>query len=59
MISICTMIYLQEGQTAVHLAAASGHVEVLDKLLLYGVEVHDRDSVSAETMTFHNYDTSL
>jgi len=36
---------VQAGQTAVHITALFGHEEVLKKLLLFGVEIDDRDSV--------------
>ena len=39
-------VLLQDGRTALHLAALNGHHEALRKLLLYGVEIDDRDIVS-------------
>ena len=44
-ISTC-IFHKQEGQTAVHVAAASGKVDVLKKFLLAGIEVDDRDTVT-------------
>lgn len=41
----CNWFSVQNGETAVHLAAKNGHAEVLKRLLLCGVEVDDRDVV--------------
>lgn len=38
---------LQEKNTAMHLAAKCGHTEVLQKLVETGVDVDDRNIVSA------------
>ena len=40
------MLFSQNGQTAVHVASINGHEDVLKQLLLFGVEVDDRDNVS-------------
>ena len=39
------LVGVQEGRTAVHLAAMNGHHDTLKALLLFGVEVNDRDTV--------------
>jgi ankyrin repeat protein len=50
MCSLSSLLCLkQAGQTPIHLAAAGGHVDVLKKLLLVGVEVNDKDNVNNET----------
>ena len=38
--------FLQDGKTALHLAAEAGKSEVIRKLLNLGVEVSDRDAVN-------------
>ena len=38
-------IFIQDGKTALHLAAEAGKSDVIRKLLNLGVEVSDRDAV--------------
>ena len=45
------MVGVQEGRTAVHLAAMNGHHDTLKALLLFGVEVNDRDTVRSLVAT--------
>lgn len=45
-------IHRQDGQTAVHLAARNGHLDILRKLVRLGIEIDDRDSVSRHTPIF-------
>lgn len=55
---MCTDV-VQDGRTAVHLAAMNGHHDVLKKLLLFGVEVADRDMVGVLTDTVPSIRSSL
>jgi ankyrin repeat protein len=43
--------FVQFGWTPVHLAARAGNEDVLKKLLLYGVEIDQRDNVNIKSFT--------
>lgn len=40
------VLWLKEGETAVHVAARKGHHQVVKRLLMIGALVDDRDVVS-------------
>ena len=40
------MLLLQYQQTALHLSSMSGHVEIVNVLLLYGADTEVKDVVS-------------